>query len=95
MRDFFYHLQGRKPNYKFVTMSQWEQLHSNKFLKKCEIQRIDIHLLFQKTTINQENQKEVGFFGFCKLMGKLYDKVKDKRKCGSDAYDMIDYIWTE
>lgn len=37
MRDFFYHMGGKKSNYSTLSSTQWEMLQKNKFLKGCDI----------------------------------------------------------
>lgn len=77
MRDFFYKLGANQSHYQQISSKQFECLHTNKFLKKCKLLKIDLHILFQKAA---NNAKVLDYFGFNDLIKALYKKCRENKK---------------
>ena len=45
LRNLFYHLTGPKDR-QLLTSSKFEALYKSRFIKSCEMQRIDLTILF-------------------------------------------------
>ena len=72
--------------------SKFEALFKHKFMKSCEMQRIDFTILFQKCS---GNQRSIDLYGFYRLMNGLYDvclKKKGQNAVGDDVFSFIEKL---